>query len=130
MAELFILFFGEYNLIRHFTLISNVKNGEVINPQKVKHGEITALKISNLSGWIDPQTHLNLDFPKHLIREVYIAEDLELNSKIMVQDERLMTALVNPQAYKRLGFVDEAEKAEQLREVISKETKYKGKVVE
>jgi hypothetical protein len=107
-----------------------VKNGEVIDPQKIKHGEITALKISNLSGWIDPQTHLNLDFPKHLIREVYIAEHLELNSKIITKDERLMSALVSPQAFKHLGFVDEAERAEQLREAISKETNNKEKVVE
>ena len=107
-----------------------MKNGEVIDPQKVKHGEITALQISNLSGWIDPQTHLNLDFPKHLMREVYIAENLELNSKIMTKDERLMVTIVNPQAYKHLGFVDEAERTEQLREVVSKENKYKGKVVE
>ncbi len=57
------------NLIRHFTSISNVKNGEVIDPKKVKHGEITALKISNLSGWIDQQTHLNIDFPKHLLEK-------------------------------------------------------------
>jgi hypothetical protein len=107
-----------------------VKNGQVIDPQKIKHGEITALKISNLSGWIDPQTHLNLDFPKHLMREVYIAENLELNSKIITKNERLMTALVSPQTYKHLGFVDEAEKTEQLREAISKETKNKEKVVE
>ena len=106
-----------------------MKNGEVIDPQKIKHGEITALKISNLSGWIDPQTHLNLDFPKHLIREVYIAENLELNSKIITKDERLMVALVNPKVYEHLGFVDEAERTEQLREAISKETKCKEKVV-
>jgi hypothetical protein len=123
-------FWSQDNLIRHFTLISNVKNGEVIDPQKVKHGEISALKISNLSGWIDPQTHLNLDFPKHLIREVYIAKNLELGSKVMIRDERLMAAFVSPQAYKHLGFVDEAERTEQLREAISKEIKNKEKVVE
>jgi hypothetical protein len=116
-------FWSKDNLIRHYTLISNVKNGEVIDPKKVKHGEITALKISNLSGWIDPQTHLNLDFPKHLMREVYIAENLELNGKIITKDERLMSVLVSPKAYKHLGFVDEAERNEQLREAILKETK-------
>ncbi len=105
-------------MIRHFTLISNVKNGEVIDPKKVKHGEVTALKISNLSGWIDQQTHLNLDFPKHLMREVYIAENLDIGSKVILEDERFMTALVNPLAYKHFGFVDEAERAEQLKEAI------------
>ena len=112
-------------MIRHFTLISNVKNGEVIDPQKVKHGEITALKISNLSGWIDQQTHLNLDFPNHLMREVYIAENLDVGGKVMLEDERFMTAFVNPLAYKHFGFVDEAERTEQLREALLKENKEK-----
>jgi hypothetical protein len=100
-----------------------VKNREVIDPKKVKHGEVTALKISNLSGLIDPQTHLNLDFPKHLMREVYIAENLDIGSKVILEDERFMTALVNPLVYKHFGFVDEAERAEQLKEAILKETK-------
>lgn len=107
-------------MIRHFTPVSNVKNGEVIDPKNVKHADVTALRISNVSGWVDPQTHLNLDFPKHLMREVYIAEDLAIGSKIMLEDERFMTALVNPLAYKHLGFVDEAERAEQLKEAISR----------
>ncbi len=110
-------------MIRHFTLISNVKNGEVIDPKKVKHGEVTALKISNLSGWVDPQTHLNLDFPKHLMKEVYITETLDIGSKVMLKDERFMAALVNPLAYKHLGFVDEAERAEQLKEAILDKTR-------
>jgi hypothetical protein len=107
-----------------------VKNGEVIDPEKVKHGEITALKISNLSGWIDPQTHLNLDFPKHLIRDVYVAENLDLGGKVILEDQRLMTALVNPQSYKHFGFVDEAERLEQFKEAILDENKRREVIVE
>ena len=107
-------------MIRHFTSISNVENGAVTDPKKVKHGEVTALKISNLSGWIDPLTHLNLDFPKHLMREVYIAENLDIGNKVMLKDERFMTALVSPLSYKHFGFVDETERAEQLRDFILK----------
>ena len=92
-----------------------MKNGEVIDPQKVKHGEITALKISNLSGWIDPQTHLNLDFPKHLVKIVDIAENLDIGGKVVLDGERFLTAHVNPSSYKHFGFVDEAERTEQLR---------------
>ena len=62
------------------------------------------------------------------MREVYVAENLELSSKIIIEDERLMAVLVSLQAYKHLGFVDEAERTEQLREEISKETKYKEKL--
>lgn len=110
-------------MIRHFTPVSNVKNGQVIDPKNVKHGDVTALKISNLSGWVDPKTHLNLDFPKHLMREVYIAEDLVIGSNILLQDERFTTALVNPSSYKHLGFVDEAERSEQLKEAVLNKTK-------
>ncbi len=110
-------------MIRHFTSISNVENGAIIDPEKVKHGEVTALKISNLSSWIDSQTHLNLDFPKHLMREVYIAENLDIGSKVMLKDERFMTALVSPLAYKHFGFVDETERAEQLKVAILNKTK-------
>jgi hypothetical protein len=105
-------------LIRHFSSISNVKGGTIVDAEKVKHAEITALKISNLSGWVDPQTHLNLDFPKHLMREVYIAEGLELGSKVVLKDERFMTALVSPLAYKHFGFVDETERNEQFKEAV------------
>ncbi len=100
-----------------------MKDKEVIDPKKVKHGEVTALKISNLSGWIDPQTHLNLDFPKHIMREVYVAEGLNVGSKVMLKDERFMTALVSPLAYKHYGFVDETERAEQLKEAILNKAK-------
>jgi hypothetical protein len=106
-----------------------VKNGEVIDPKKVKHGEITALKISNLSGWVDPQTHLNLDFPKHLVRQVYVVENLGLGGKVMVKNQQLMTALVHPNAYKHFGFVDETERTEQLKEAILGENKQKEAVV-
>ncbi len=100
-----------------------MKNGELIDPQKVKHGEITALKISNLSGFIDPQTHLNLDFPKHLMREVYLVENLDVGGKVILENERFMTVLVNPLSYKHFGLVDEAERAEQFKEALFKETK-------
>ena len=36
----------------------------------------------------------------------------------MLKDERFMTALVSPLAYKHFGFVDEAERAEQLKKAI------------
>lgn len=97
-----------------------MKKGEVINPKKVKHADVTALKISNISGWIDPLTHLNLDFPKHLIKEVNVAENLDIGGKVVLDGERFMTALVNPLSYKHFGFVDEAERAEQLKSVIHK----------
>jgi hypothetical protein len=107
-------------LIRHFTLLDNVRNGEVIDPRKIKHADVTALKISNISGWIDPATHLNLDFPKHLIKEVNVAQNLDIGDNVLIEGEKFMTAHVNPSSYKHLGFVDETERAEQLRDAVHK----------
>jgi hypothetical protein len=104
-------------MIRHFTSIDNVENGKVIDPFKIKHGIVTALKISDLSGWVDPQTHLNIDFPKHLIRVVNVAEDLTIGSKVILENERFMLAFVDNRAYRRFGAVDEVERAEQLKEI-------------
>ena len=97
-----------------------MKNGWVTNPRKIRHAEVTALRISNLSGFVDPKTHLNLDFPDHLIKEVNVAEKLELGGKVVRDNERFMVACVSPTAYKHLGLVDEAEHAEQLKEAVHK----------
>lgn len=115
-------------MIRHFTSISNVKNGRIINPRKIRHAEVTALRISNLSGFIDPRTHLNLDFPDHLIKEVNVAEELELAGKVMLDGERFAVACVSPTAYKHLGFVDEAVRAEQLKEAVHKKLQSDSRV--
>ena len=104
-------------MIRHFTSIDNVKNGKVIDPFKIKHGAVTALKISDLSGWVDPQTHLNMDFPKHLIRVVNVAEELTIGSKVVLENERFMLAFVDSRAYRHFGAVNEVERMEQLKEI-------------
>lgn len=104
-------------MIRHFTSIDNVENGKVIDPFKIKHGAVTALKISSLSGWVDPQTHLNMDFPKHLIRTVNVAEKLTIGSKVILENERFMLAFVDSRAYRHFGAVDEVERMEQLKEI-------------
>ena len=104
-------------MIRHFTSIDNVENRRVIDPFKIKHGAVTALKISDLSGWVDPHTHLNKDFPKHLIRAVNVAEELTLGSKVILENERFMLAFVDYRAYRRFGAVNEVERMEQLKEI-------------
>jgi DNA topoisomerase VI subunit A len=104
-------------MIRHFTSIDNVKNGKVVDPFKIKHGVVTALKISHLSGWIDPQTHLNIDFPEHLVKVVNVAEELSIGSRIVLESERFMFAYVDPRAYRHFGAVNEIERIEQLKEV-------------
>ncbi len=104
-----------------------MKNGWVIDPQKIKHADVTALRVSNVAGWIDPLTHLNLDFPKHLIKEVNVAENLEIGGKVLLDGERFMTARVNPSSYRHLGIVDEAERVEQFRSAVQQKVIQKVK---
>lgn len=104
-------------MIRHLTALNNINDGQVVDPLKIKHGVITALKISQLSGWVDPPTHLNMDFPEHLVKVVNVAEDLSVGSKIVLENERFMSAYVNPRKYSHMGTVDEIDRMEQLKEI-------------
>jgi len=93
-------------LIRHITAIDNVKDNKVIDPQKIKHGVVTALKISDLSGWIDPVTHLNLNFFSHLTNVVFVAEKLEKGARMIMDGDKFMQASISPNAYGHYGDVD------------------------
>lgn len=109
-------------MIRHITSLSNTENGKVIDPLKTKHGIVTALEISELSGWIDEATHLNLDFPEHLMRTVYIAEKLEIGGRIILKGDKFNFALVNQKDYKHYGKINLYERLEQFRNAHYKTT--------
>ena len=60
--------------IRHVVEASNVDDdGYVLDPSEMKHGVVRAGKIWSLSGFIDPRTHLNLDFVDHRVTGCIIA---------------------------------------------------------
>jgi hypothetical protein len=104
-------------MIRHITSIDNVNNQKVVDPFKIKHGVVTALKISDLSGWVDPPTHLNIDFPEHIIKVVNVAEELKVGSKMILDSGRFMSAYVDYGSYRHFGAVNEIERIEQLKEI-------------
>lgn len=108
-------------MIRHITDVTNIKDNVIQDPLKVKHAVITALKIYDLSGYIDPKTHLNLDFPEHLMKIVYVAEKLEIGSRVLIEDNRFMYVLVNPESYKHYGYIDSIKMEEEMRNKIHKE---------
>jgi hypothetical protein len=94
-------------MIRHITSIDNIRNGKVYDPTLVKHGVITANRISDLSWWIDPATHLNLDLPAHLMNLVFVATRLEKGARILVDgDHSFAVASVDSGAYRRYGKVE------------------------
>jgi len=93
-------------MIQHITSIDNIRNGMVRDPTMVKHGVVNANRIADLSWWIDPATHLNLDLPAQLMDLVFVATRLEKGAKILVDgDHSFVIAPVDSGAYRRYGRV-------------------------
>lgn len=108
-------------MIRHITSLDNINNGKIVDSLKIKHATITALKINELSGWVDPATHLNLDFFSHLIKDVVVAEKLEKNAKIVLNPTGTFFAIfVDRSSYQHYGMVDVYGRMQQFKEAISR----------
>jgi DNA topoisomerase VI subunit A len=108
-------------MIYHITTEDNVNEGKVVNPLLIKHGVVTAMRISGLSGWVDPSTHLNLDFPKHIVRMVIVADRLEMDGRIMSEGEKFSVVLVEGKSYRHYGMVDEDERLSQFKKAVHKD---------
>ena len=100
----------EDSMILHLTSVENIVNGRVHDPARVKHGIVTGKRISDLSWWIDPATHLNLDLPTHLMEQVFVVSRLEKGARILADGNRFMYVPVERGAYRHLGKVDMAER--------------------
>jgi len=97
-------------VILHTTSVDNVVNGRVRDPARVKHGVVMGKRIADLSWWIDPATHLNLDLPGHLLETVFLVSRLEKGARVLAEGERFVYAPVEESAYRHLGKVDVTEK--------------------
>jgi hypothetical protein len=102
-------------MIQHITSIDNVVDGKVYDPTRVKHGVVAENRIGDLSWWIDPATHLNLDLPGNLMNRVLVASRLEVGSRILTDGGRFTVAPVDPAAYRWYGKVDPAEQKRRIR---------------
>ena len=102
-------------IVQHITSIDNIRNGQVHDPTKVKHGVIAANRISDLSWWIDPSTHLNLDLPANLMKLVYVATRLEKGARILENGNGFIVAPVENGQFGRYGKV----KLEEMRRRIT-----------
>ena len=108
-------------MIYHITTEDNVVAGKVVDPLKIRHGVVTAMRVSGLSGWIDPLTHLNLDFPKHMVRTVIVADRLEMDGRILSEGEKFSVVLVERKSYRHYGMVDEDERRSQFKKATRSE---------
>jgi hypothetical protein len=94
-------------LIRHCVEESNVdENLIVIDPAKIRHGVIAGGKLQSMSGFIDPASHLNLDYSDHKITNCIIVEKFENGAKVRLGDRGLIFAFVDRSSFDHLGFVD------------------------
>jgi hypothetical protein len=97
-------------MILHVTSIDNVVAGRVNDPTRVKHGIVMGKRINDLSWWIDPATHLNLDNPKHIMDQVFVASRLEKGARILGEGTKFMYVEVDRDVFRHLGKVDMAGK--------------------
>ena len=94
-------------MIRHCVVQSNVDDkGQVLDPRKVRHITIRGGKIQSISGYIDPASHLNLDYPDHKVTVCVITEKFSVGAAIRFSDQGLSFATVRRSSYTHYGFVD------------------------
>ena len=94
--------------IRHCVEKSNVETESltIVDPLQIRHAVINSGKVSSLSGLIDPKSHLNLDYPVHLVKNCIITEKFELGSKIELSKGGFIFAQVRPDSYQHYGKYD------------------------
>jgi hypothetical protein len=94
-------------LIRHCVEESNIdENYLVTDPTRIKHVIISGGKIHSMSGFIDPASHLNVDYSLHRVTKCVIAEKFEIGAQVKIEDNGLVFALVGPSSYGHYGSVD------------------------
>ena len=74
--------------VRHVTPLDNIDAGRfLIDPSRACHGAIRGGCVEDLSGPVDPLTHLNRDFPDHQLGECVVVERLERGAKVVAGPE-------------------------------------------
>lgn len=95
-------------IVRHAVAAANVDaKGFVIDPEQACHCVIYGGALADLSGAVDPTTHLNLDFSEHTLGDCVIAEQLSQGARVQFDVEgRLAFARTRPEASVHRGRVD------------------------
>lgn len=108
-------------LVRHCVEESNVdENLVVIDPTQVRHVVIVAGKIESMSGFIDPASHLNLDYPDHKVTTCVIAEKFEVKSSVRYGNLGFVFASVSRSDFKHYGYVDYTQRLFDMIEAVDK----------
>jgi len=94
--------------VRHLVTVDNVDEASNIDDAtKACHGAIRAGLVEDVGGFIDPLTHLNLDFPDHQLGECVVVESFERGSAVLRDEQGLfVTTWPRPEAFSHMGQVD------------------------
>ncbi|MEI6778155.1 MAG: hypothetical protein WCK70_14755 [Chloroflexales bacterium] len=105
--------------IRHITSADNLDaEGWLLDPLFVVHGIVVGGQIADMSGLIDPLTHLNLDFPSHCLGACLVAERLERGAALRWDGDHFALTEARALAYTRLGAVDESARRAAMQRLI------------
>ena len=105
-------------VVRHVIDRANLdEDGFVVDPTLARHCVVRQGRLAEVSGPIDPLTHLNHDFPDHTLGECAVAETLQPGARVLTDTQGpFLLTRPRPDAYARLGRVDiDARRIEWLR---------------
>ena len=112
--------------IRHCVEETNIdENYLVIDPTMVKHVIVSGGKIHSMSGFIDPVSHLNLDYSLHKVTKCIIAEKFEIGAQVKLEDNGLVFALVGQSSYGHFGKVDYTQRLTDMIDKVKEKEKSK-----
>src|SRR5215211_3773088 len=104
--------------IRHCVEENNIDDNLIVkDPKKIRHVIVQGKKIKQMSGFIDPISHLNLDYSLHRITKCIIAKKFEIGSELLFNSSGFIFAMVTKSHFEHYGYTDYTKK---LTEMIDK----------
>ena len=111
-------------IIRHCVEENNIdENYLVTDPSRIRHVIVSGGKIHSMSGFIDPASHLNVDYSLHKVTKCVIAEKFEIGAHVKIEDSGLVFALVGPSSYDHYGSIDYTQRLTDLIDKVKENAK-------
>ena len=111
-------------IIRHCVEESNIdENYLVIDATRIKHVTVSGGRINSMSGFIDPASHLNVDYSLHRVTKCVIAEKFEIGAQVKIEDNGLVFALVGQSSYGNYGRVDYTQRLTDMIDKVKEKSK-------
>ncbi len=93
--------------IRHCVEENNVSENLIIkNAKEIRHIIAEEGKIKQMSGFIDPKSHLNLDYTLHRVTTCIIAKKFEIGSELLFTSSGFIFAMVTKSHFEHYGYID------------------------